>query len=64
MLILARRIGESIVIGDNITVTVVQLRSGRVRLGIEAPSDVSVHRQEVFERLEEEQREARQFADV
>ncbi len=47
MLVLSRRRGESIVIADNIVVTVLELTTGRVRLGIEAPKDVSVHRDEV-----------------
>lgn len=51
MLLLTRKDGESITIGDDITVTVVFSRDGEVRLGIEAPRDVPVHRQEVAERI-------------
>lgn len=48
MLILTRRIGESIVIGDNIVVVVLGMTGGQVKLGIEAPKDVSVHREEIY----------------
>ena len=49
MLVLTRRINESIVINDNVSVLVVEVRGDRVRLGIEAPKDVSVHRREVYD---------------
>lgn len=51
MLILTRKIGESIIIGDNIVVNVLGIRGLQVRLGIEAPRDVSVHREEVYQRI-------------
>mgnify|MGYP001575826419 CR=1 FL=1 len=51
MLVLARRVGENIVIGDDIVVTVVEIRGGKVRLGIRAPKKVPVHRQEVFDAI-------------
>lgn len=54
MLILTRRTGETLVIGDSITVTVLETRGSQVRIGIEAPKDVSVHRQEVAERIARE----------
>ena len=54
MLVLTRKAGESIVIGSNIRVTILELQGRQVRLGIEAPSDVSVHRGEVYERIREE----------
>ena len=54
MLVLTRKAGESIVIGSDIRVTVLELQGRQVRLGIEAPSDVSVHRGEVYERIREE----------
>lgn len=52
MLILTRRIGETIVIGDSIVVTVLHSKTGQARLGIDAPKDVPVHREEVYERLQ------------
>lgn len=52
MLILTRKVGETIVINDTILVTVLQVKGGQVRLGIEAPKDVSVHRQEIQERID------------
>lgn len=52
MLILTRKVGETIVINDTIRVTVLQVKGGQVRLGIEAPKDVSVHRQEIKERID------------
>lgn len=51
MLVLSRKKNESIVIGDSIVITVVEIRGDRVRLGIEAPAEVPVHRREVYEAL-------------
>lgn len=52
MLILTRRIGETIKIGDDITVTVLDVKGSQTRLGIAAPRDVAVHRQEIYERIQ------------
>ncbi|CAO3311966.1 MULTISPECIES: carbon storage regulator CsrA [unclassified Pseudomonas] len=52
MLILTRRIGESIRINDDITVTVLGVQGMQVRLGVEAPEEVAVHRQEIYERIQ------------
>ena len=52
MLVLSRKKNESIKIGDHITITVVEVRGDRVRLGIEAPKEVTVHRNEVFEAIQ------------
>ena len=56
MLVLSRQRDESIFIGDNIKITVVDIRGDKVRLGIEAPSEIPVHRQEVYEAIQREQR--------
>jgi carbon storage regulator len=50
MLVLSRKVGEKILIGDNITVTVLEVRGDRIRLGLDAPPEVPIHRQEVYER--------------
>lgn len=55
MLVLTRRPGEQIVIGDNIRLTVVSLGPGRVKIGIEAPANVRIDRQEIHERIQQEQ---------
>jgi carbon storage regulator len=54
MLILARRVGETLMFGDEITVTVLGVKGNQVRLGINAPKDVPVHREEIFERIKQE----------
>lgn len=52
MLILTRRIGESVVIGDDIHITVLGVKGNQVRLGVNAPKDVSVHREEIYQRIQ------------
>jgi len=54
MLILTRRIGESVVIGDKISVTVLGVKGNQVRLGVNAPRDVSVHREEIYAKIQGE----------
>lgn len=54
MLILSRRPGESVKIGDEVTVTVLGVQGGQVRLGFTAPADIAVHREEVYERIKAE----------
>ncbi len=61
MLVLSRGRDESIVIGDNIVVTVVDIRKDKVRLGIEAPGEIPVHRREVYEAIQRENRRAAQL---
>lgn len=55
MLILSRKIGESLKIGDEVTVTIADVRGSQIRLQIEAPRDVTVHREEVYYRIQAEQ---------
>lgn len=54
MLILTRRVGETLVVGDDITVTVLGVKGNQVRLGVNAPKDVSVHREEIYQRIQQE----------
>ncbi len=58
MLILTRRVGETLVIGDNVTVTVLGVKGNQVRIGVNAPKDVAVHREEIYERIKREREEA------
>ena len=57
MLVLSRKEGERVRIGDEITVTIVEIRGDKVRIGIEAPETVSVHRQEVYEKIQREKKD-------
>jgi carbon storage regulator len=61
MLVLSRHRDESIMIGDDIVVTIVDIRGDKVRLGIDAPSDIPVHRQEVYDAIQRENRKATQL---
>ncbi len=54
MLILTRKLGESVVIGDNIVVTVTDIKNGQIKLGIDAPKDVTVNREEVVKEIKDE----------
>jgi carbon storage regulator len=61
MLVLSRQRDESIIIGDNVVITIVDVRGDRVRLGIEAPREISVHRREVYEAIQRENQQAAQI---
>jgi carbon storage regulator len=64
MLVLTRKLGENIRIGDTVKITVLEVRSGQVKLGIEAPPEVKVHREEIYARIQEENRRAQAKAEA
>lgn len=57
MLILTRRVGETLMVGDEVTVTVLGVKGNQVRIGVNAPKDVAVHREEIYQRIQREKSE-------
>lgn len=55
MLILTRRVGETLMVGDDVTVTVLGVKGNQVRIGVNAPKNVAVHREEIYDRIQKEQ---------
>lgn len=64
MLVLSRKKGEKIIIDDNIELTVVEIEGNKVKLGIDAPKSIEIHREEVYRRIEEENKEAASSKDL
>ena len=64
MLVLARKVGQSIIINDNIELLVIEVRGDQVRLGIEAPKSIPVHRKELLEQIRAQNLEAAQSSDI
>ena len=58
MLILTRKVGEKLVIGENVTVTVLGVKGNQIRIGIDAPPEIQVHREEIFQRILKEREDA------
>ncbi|HET8731627.1 MAG: carbon storage regulator [Moraxellaceae bacterium] len=63
MLILTRRVGETLMVGDEVTVTVLGVKGNQVRIGVNAPKEVAVHREEIYQRIQREKQGDQELAD-
>ncbi len=61
MLILTRRAGETIMVGDEVTVTIIGIKANQVRIGVDAPRQIAVHREEIYHRIQDEKNQAREL---